>query len=282
MYALDLKDEVLRVGLLPSDIVKMSNSTISLNQASRWLVMLKDGNLKLSAPTLNLIRMFCKEKEVSGAVFDGLIRIEHIRAGSKTLEDGLSGIYFLLHEGSVVYVGQSANCHKRVVEHKSSGKEFDSFYVYNCHRDKLNEMEALYIMKYSPKYNKGFIPYNGSGSGSSAKSFADGEVVLARGRVQYVMTENGIKRRTDYDGVVRDLNEAEEIEFGGYIRKVPKKEKAPKPVVEESGFCIVTWESKGKGGRPRKEGEVSERAMRYRRAKEGLSRPVGRPFVSPD
>lgn len=64
----------------------------------------------------------------------------------------LCGIYFLLKDQQVVYVGQSTNIFCRVADHLLS-KEFDSFSYFECDRKDLTDFEAAYINKYKPKLN---------------------------------------------------------------------------------------------------------------------------------
>lgn len=66
------------------------------------------------------------------------------------------GVYFLIREGRVVYVGQSLNCEGRIDAHTKgvSMKEFDSYHIVGCPVHKLDELEALYISKLRPPLNK--------------------------------------------------------------------------------------------------------------------------------
>lgn len=64
------------------------------------------------------------------------------------------GVYFLLHEGEVVYVGQSVNIFGRVSSHISqTWMVFDSFAWIPVPRDELLYEEAAYIVKFRPKLN---------------------------------------------------------------------------------------------------------------------------------
>lgn len=63
----------------------------------------------------------------------------------------LSGVYFLIHEGEVVYVGRSENILGRIAAHISEGeKEFDSFTYLPAGPIR----EGHYIKLLNPKYNK--------------------------------------------------------------------------------------------------------------------------------
>lgn len=66
------------------------------------------------------------------------------------------GIYFLIKDNKIVYVGQSVNIFKRIKNHKRT-KDFD-YYNYillpEVSDNRLNDVEMKYIAAFSPKYNK--------------------------------------------------------------------------------------------------------------------------------
>lgn len=69
------------------------------------------------------------------------------------------GIYFLFDKREIVYIGQSEFIEKRVFDHVLN-KDFDSYNFIEYLKDvSLNEIEADFILKYQPKYNK-TIPEN--------------------------------------------------------------------------------------------------------------------------
>lgn len=65
------------------------------------------------------------------------------------------GIYFLIHEDRIVYVGQSVNCEGRIHGHTTGAEQklFDSYHIVGCPVHKLDELEALYIQKFRPPLN---------------------------------------------------------------------------------------------------------------------------------
>jgi excinuclease UvrABC nuclease subunit len=70
-------------------------------------------------------------------------------------EDKKGGIYFLIQDEEIVYVGKSEDYIKRISTHqKESKKVFDSFSVLQI-SDSLERdvTEAFYIVAFSPKYN---------------------------------------------------------------------------------------------------------------------------------
>lgn len=64
-----------------------------------------------------------------------------------------TGIYFLIQNGEIEYVGQSVDILHRISRHKREGKEFDSYAYLVCEKDRLNELEALYITALMPWLN---------------------------------------------------------------------------------------------------------------------------------
>lgn len=69
----------------------------------------------------------------------------------------LTGVYFLFLSGEIVYIGQSINIMKRLIEHDFDGKVFDSFGYLEFEKKYLNYEERRLIKLYRPRYN---ITYN--------------------------------------------------------------------------------------------------------------------------
>lgn len=66
----------------------------------------------------------------------------------------VTGIYFLILDGEIVYVGQSIDCTGRLSDHaKDMGKPFDSIYIIDAEADELNHLEGYYIRLFRPIYN---------------------------------------------------------------------------------------------------------------------------------
>lgn len=63
-----------------------------------------------------------------------------------------SGIYFLIDQGTIVYIGKSQNVVTRTTQHKD--KKWDEYSYITCHFKDLNRLEKMYIKTYSPKYNE--------------------------------------------------------------------------------------------------------------------------------
>ena len=67
------------------------------------------------------------------------------------------GVYFLIKDKSIVYIGQSVNIANRVAQHRD--KDFDSVSYVSCKKSELDILESLYILAYSP-------PLNGTAGGN--------------------------------------------------------------------------------------------------------------------
>lgn len=67
-----------------------------------------------------------------------------------------SFVYFLLMEEEVVYVGQTTSpWPARILQHLKSGdKEFDDVWYLEVDRPSVSQVEAEFIRKFQPKYNR--------------------------------------------------------------------------------------------------------------------------------
>jgi hypothetical protein len=67
-----------------------------------------------------------------------------------------SGIYFLFLGGALQYIGQSANVFTRVAAHRKGGAiSFDDWVVISAPLGDLDAIEANYIRKFKPPFNRG-------------------------------------------------------------------------------------------------------------------------------
>lgn len=72
-------------------------------------------------------------------------------------------IYFLIRNSRVVYVGQTTDFHARILTHRNH-KEFDRVAYVETTKDKLNDLEKLYIDRFIPKRPNGKpVQYYGIG-----------------------------------------------------------------------------------------------------------------------
>ncbi|MGA1385964.1 MAG: GIY-YIG nuclease family protein [Flavobacteriaceae bacterium] len=61
------------------------------------------------------------------------------------------GVYFLISNKKIVYVGQSKNVFARISAHKT--KVFDSFALIQCDQNEIDVLESLYIHLLQPEQN---------------------------------------------------------------------------------------------------------------------------------
>jgi hypothetical protein len=71
-----------------------------------------------------------------------------------------SGVYFLIADREVVYVGQSVNVYSRIDEH-AKGKKFDRYAYVPCPIEMLDKLESLYIHCLRPRLNGSLNGSNG-------------------------------------------------------------------------------------------------------------------------
>lgn len=118
----------------------LKRSIESLKQQRKKLlseVNLLTGNLSDIAPVLNQTRF-------------SLVPKEALIEKSKNYGDAC-GVYFLIKDNEIVYIGQSINIASRVTQHRD--KAFDSVSYVACHRNELDILESLYILAYQPELN---------------------------------------------------------------------------------------------------------------------------------
>lgn len=66
-----------------------------------------------------------------------------------------TGVYFLIKDKKIVYVGKTENGISRIFAHKD--KDFDSYSFFNIPKSDLDWVESINIIHYKPTYNKQFI-----------------------------------------------------------------------------------------------------------------------------
>lgn len=67
-----------------------------------------------------------------------------------------TGIYFLIHDNAIVYVGQSTDVTARVIQHARE-KMFDRWYWLPCESNRLNATERAYVRAFKPSLNKALL-----------------------------------------------------------------------------------------------------------------------------
>lgn len=64
-----------------------------------------------------------------------------------------SGIYFLILNDVITYIGQSKNVMTRIAEHARKGRKFTHISIIPCNEDDLIFLEKQYIEKFKPESN---------------------------------------------------------------------------------------------------------------------------------
>lgn len=70
----------------------------------------------------------------------------------------IHGVYFLLQEGRIVYVGKTGNIRERLSQHSNGEKLWSQFFFIQCEEEEIDKLEAHYIAKFRPAYNINLIP----------------------------------------------------------------------------------------------------------------------------
>lgn len=74
--------------------------------------------------------------------------------GRHIIEDQMiAGVYFLIKDDAVVYVGKSTNIINRVWSHRKSGIDFDTFTYVEVHPKHQDRIEAAYTAALRPHLN---------------------------------------------------------------------------------------------------------------------------------
>lgn len=77
-----------------------------------------------------------------------------IKGSKKLTQYNISGIYFLIKDNIVVYVGKSVNIHGRMRKHVIAGnKDFDEVRYIEADKSVILDKEKYYTSLYRPKYN---------------------------------------------------------------------------------------------------------------------------------
>lgn len=101
---------------------------------------------------------------------DVLLKADEIVKASLPFKK-ICGVYFLIKDGSVVYVGQSVDIFSRLGSHENF-LSFDSYAFIECVKCQLDLIESLYIHTLSP-------PLNGDFSNGSKQSPMSMKTILA-------------------------------------------------------------------------------------------------------
>lgn len=82
-----------------------------------------------------------------------------------------TGIYFLIKDGIIIYIGQSTRITKRIRDHKRD-KDFDHYRVIACNESLLLQYEKRLIKYFKPRLN-GVTGGKREGAGRTKGSFVN-------------------------------------------------------------------------------------------------------------
>lgn len=95
-----------------------------------------------------MVDMREEHKRLSGD--DILTETEIVSRADRRIQ--LSGIYFLVKDGRIVYVGQAQDVDVRIAQHRKT-KDFDEFTYIQAMGDQLDLLESIYIHHFRPELN---------------------------------------------------------------------------------------------------------------------------------
>jgi len=77
-----------------------------------------------------------------------------------TLPKPIRGIYYLLQDNEIVYIGQAQDVVARIITHRHQGKKnFNHYSIHAIPNGDLTVIESNEIVRHRPKYNK-YLPKN--------------------------------------------------------------------------------------------------------------------------
>ena len=113
------------------------------------------------------------------------------------------GIYFLINDDKIVYVGQTKNGLRRIMQHYD--KTFNKYSFVETTLEDLDYYEDLYIMKYQPKYNNFYSFYRISVDSCYNKlKYALKKQINIKQFIEYIKNEGiEIKKFKQYDTITK-------------------------------------------------------------------------------
>jgi len=139
--------------------VQKGIATRRANKAAREAALLEDmssvDNLKLQIVQLEQ-RLDClkghEQLFIAAQSLTNKTLLSHEQIVNGAMKwDGFCGVYFLVKNRQVVYVGQSKNVFSRITKH--TDKDFDSVACVPCLAESLDVLESLYIHLLQPTLN---------------------------------------------------------------------------------------------------------------------------------
>jgi hypothetical protein len=63
------------------------------------------------------------------------------------------GVYFLIKENKIIYVGKSIYIIDRLETHRRSKKRYNKVFIHYCTKENIDILESKYIYKFMPEEN---------------------------------------------------------------------------------------------------------------------------------
>lgn len=102
-----------------------------------------------------------------------------------------AGVYFLINDDEIVYVGQAVDLARRISQHWGGDKVFNKFALVECSIAELSNVEAEYIVKFAPRYNVTLPPNDKWTTRGSIRRRAK-ELGMTMPKVKKYMRQHGI------------------------------------------------------------------------------------------
>ena len=83
-----------------------------------------------------------------------IIETAYLCEGALRMLKGVEGVYFLILNGLICYVGKSNNIANRLLDHKRKGREFEMVGYVCDESNPLTLLEHQYIRRFMPAWNK--------------------------------------------------------------------------------------------------------------------------------
>lgn len=93
------------------------------------------------------------EEKFYGVSFDKDMSEEKLMT-AKVPVCNFCGVYFLLDNNKIVYIGKSTNIISRIAEHAKKGRTFSHYYAMPCSAEGLDDLEKEMIRRFMPEQNK--------------------------------------------------------------------------------------------------------------------------------
>lgn len=102
---------------------------------------------------LNKFRIFIRHHNIR-VIYKGNTIPQILCIYKYQLQDiiNISAVYFLIDNKEIVYVGQTHNLYKRIMQH--TDKKYNDLYWFPTEKTDLKTVEDYFIIAMKPKYNK--------------------------------------------------------------------------------------------------------------------------------